>query len=420
MNLQVPGRARFFGLSALFAVFSAAPLAAQWTCVASNQLNEACLTAGINFANQITQTYKNTGQPPIPTIIFLGNGAFKLTKRLPEITGNVIIRGVGSATAIHGPCLNKPRTLGMCQTDGFNDFRVLKVNAGATLALMVVTIADGQEEGGGVYNAGSLQVTNSRFTRNHSHLRGSAILNKGSLSVTDSEFTENGNHNAGGGIDNQGSAEISGTTISGHLFGAAVINRAGGTLRLTNSTLYGNNFAAVNNEQSASMVLRSVTMANNTNAVMNAGYLYMWNSILAFNDGGGTGTSVECDSRYVTAPLYSFGGNVFRAGTHCNIAQISWVGDPDKVVDFLDLWKTFGTSKPELLDNGGPTCTVEIPMTSLAVNNANQSSYGCEQTDQRGIRRDNAIGGRCDSGAYEQTGQKPKTNLTCRGYFKTR
>jgi hypothetical protein len=74
------------------------------------------------------------------------------------------------------------------------------VNGGITFVVRNLTIANGSAlDGGGIYNLGTLTVTNSTFDHNSVANDGGGIYNNGTLTVTNSTFDHN-SAGSGGGI----------------------------------------------------------------------------------------------------------------------------------------------------------------------------------------------------------------------------
>ena len=161
------------------------------------------------------------------TITFAVTGTITLAAALPPIAGDVTIIGPGSA---------------VLAVSGASSFRVLKIAPAVTASISGLTIsngnapADGRTEygGGGIYNEGTLTVTNSTFSNNAAFgngdgfgpaLGGGGIYNWGTLTVTNSTFSGN-------------SAFASGLDMDAELGGGGILNS--GKLTVTNSTFSAN------------------------------------------------------------------------------------------------------------------------------------------------------------------------------------
>src|SRR5215207_500935 len=140
---------------------------------------------------------------------------------------------------------------------GANQYRVFEVGSGAMLTLSNLTVADGAAAadpdfgaGGGIFNAGTLEVSNSTISGNSAGnsapgggAPGGGIFNGGTATVRNSTISGNSAIFDGGGIFNAGSTlEISNSTISGNSAagGGGGINNFDGTATVSNSTLSGN------------------------------------------------------------------------------------------------------------------------------------------------------------------------------------
>src|SRR5688572_30839251 len=170
--------------------------------------------------------------------IFATSQTITLTSGQLVIDKNLTIQGPGA---------------GRLSISGNNLSRVFFINSGVTATLDGITISNGNPsgdpfvngDGGGIFNNGSLTVSNSTVSANrsdngNSESRGGGIHSTGTLSVSNS--TINGNNAwEGGGIFNEGIMTISNSTISGN----ASTNTGGGifndsSMAINNSTISGN------------------------------------------------------------------------------------------------------------------------------------------------------------------------------------
>ena len=187
--------------------------------------------------------------PADDTITFSVSGTIILVTRTPVITaagGKLTIDGTGRSVTI----------------DGDGSVPGLKVDTGAALDLKNLTIFNGLEDGGatnyayggGVYNLGTLNVTNCTFSGNWASSQfsyGGGIYNSdGSVTITNSTFSSNTARSAesqGGGIfTSGGTLDILNSTFSGNNVISAgsdpggALYISGTTVTITNSTFSGN------------------------------------------------------------------------------------------------------------------------------------------------------------------------------------
>ncbi|MDQ4126608.1 MAG: right-handed parallel beta-helix repeat-containing protein, partial [Actinomycetota bacterium] len=143
-----------------------------------------------------------------------------------------------------------------------NNGRVLEILSQANVTISGLTISDGgtAHYGGGIYNAGTLRLTNSTISGNSAYSTGGGIYSAGILTVTNSTISGNsaadyGGANSGGGIYSAGTLTVTNSTISGNSAGGSTatsvygargggIYNRGGKLTVTNSTISGNSAAA--------------------------------------------------------------------------------------------------------------------------------------------------------------------------------
>jgi hypothetical protein len=110
-----------------------------------------------------------------------------------------------------------------------------------TLTVSQSTLSgDSAQIGGAIFNLGTLTTTNSTLSGD-SALKGGGIFNKGMLTVSQSTLSGNSASEAGGGVFNVGTATVSQSTLSGNSAGFAGGGIfTNGTLTLNNSTVCGN------------------------------------------------------------------------------------------------------------------------------------------------------------------------------------
>lgn len=278
--------------------------------------------------------------------------------------------------------------------------------------------------GGAIYNASSstLSISSTTFSGNSSNSAGGAIYHANttanSLSVSDSTFQNNSSSTAGGGLYNAGGAMVTGSLfyqnsapVNGATFGGGGIANSS-TLTIKNTTISGNQAQAYGggihngNSATANLTLNNVTVTGNTadldsNSVGDGGGLYAdtsttvnYSNTIIANNTDGSGEAPDCGGVSITSQGYNLIGIV---GT-CTI------GGPQTG----DL--TGPASLVALADNGGPTLTHALDVSSIAIDAGNQNTPdgiapNCESSDQRGYSRpvdgDNDAFSYCDIGAYE-------------------
>jgi len=119
---------------------------------------------------------------------------------------------IGQSLNIRGPGAAR------IAVDGGNLNTVFQVDSDCTVTISGITIQNGYgpaetPDAGGVTDFGTLTVSNSILTNNHSAYGGGAINNFGTLTVSNSIISKNGAV-YGGGISNQGAANLSNSLVS--------------------------------------------------------------------------------------------------------------------------------------------------------------------------------------------------------------
>ncbi len=372
------------------------------------------------------------------TINITVTGTIVVSPTLPSIAEDLTISGPGRE---------------LLTISGGNAVQVMFVSFGVTLNLSNVTIANGKAAffGGGIYNDGILNITNSKFMSNTmtSSGYGGGIYNLGILTVISSTFSSNSvlaGSGGGGGIwnDTSGTLTITNSTFYNNRapYGGGVFNNFGGLL-IANSTFshnialagchigicFGNGGGIYNNNGSLNVTdsafagngaagagggIADIGMLNVTNTtfysnsassgggIIITGTLTvtMTNSTLSGNgatDGGGirnsSGVTVKLRNTIVANSIAS--GNC--SGTITDDGNNLQFGGTTA----NSCGGTISTADPKLgplANNGGATQTMALSLGSAAIDAGNDAI--CPGTDQRGWHR--PFGPHCDIGAYER------------------
>ena len=218
--------------------------------------------------------------------------------------------------------------------EGLANWRVFTIVTG-DVAISGVTVRYGGKEGangGGIYNDGTLTVTNSVIIENIG-LFGGGIYNQGTLTVANSIVSGNAaghggilRGDGGGGINNRGTLTVANSTVNGNTSiesdGGGIVNhdrltltnssvsqneagnRSGGianwdTLTLTNSAVSGNtaarNAGGIFNGGEGKVVLTNSTVSGNT--ALFAGGIANWqNSLMALTNSTVSGNTASFEA----------------------------------------------------------------------------------------------------------------------------
>ncbi|MGP0066466.1 MAG: choice-of-anchor Q domain-containing protein [Isosphaeraceae bacterium] len=347
---------------------------------ATDSTNVGTLRSGIEWANYSTNANPealaaataNGGIAPANTVVFPTTGVFATpqTITLSPSLGPIVLATSTETTPVS---IDGTSSNGLTLSGG-GAVGVISVASGTTATLTGLTITSGHSTtGGAIDNAGNLTVTDSTLTGN-SAVNGGAIANSGKLTLSSSTLNDNIASTDGGGID----------------------NLANGNLTITNDTLASNTAADGGGIfQAGSLTAVNATIAYNVSGASStgggldapSGTSLLYNSIVAQNtDGTGNDDVAGTLSSYSADNLFGTGGSGGLTSANGNLLDVTSPG--------------LGT----LSDNGGPTLTIPLALTSPAVNAGSSSLPDAPEVDQRGALRgvgDVLPNTSIDIGAYE-------------------
>jgi Concanavalin A-like lectin/glucanases superfamily len=239
----------------------------------TNDSGPGSLRAAVSVGGAITFATNLSGQ----TIVFT-NGAIPLQT-------NVIIDASGLP--------------GGLTLSGYNGAGIFNVGAGATVSLTGLTLANGNQYGGGaVYGAAGSAVTFTRCTLSgNSAVEGGALVNDGSMTLIECTLAGN-SASYGGAMECRGTTTISQCTISGNsgFYGGGGLWIGNAMVRVGNSIIAGNSAP-----QGSGL---------NTDVEIAAGALiYSSSNLVQYVGGGGTPTGpAPLTNAPMLSPLGNYGG----------------------------------------------------------------------------------------------------------------
>jgi len=299
---------------------------------------------------------------------------------------------------------------------GNHQSRVFEVQGKITASISGLAISDGSAtDGGGIFNDGSLTLTNVVLSGNTATGNGGAISNQGGLSIDMSTLSGNSAGNGGGIFNAGGGVTITNSTLSGNTAsptgtgGGGGIFNAGvsGTVTILNSTLSGNSVTGGTGggifNGGGTVNVSFATLANNSaNAgggiYSTAGTANFKNSIVANSPSGG-----DCAG---PGTINASGVNFTTNGTCPGFTQVT----------------SAQLNLGPLADNGGPTQTHALLPGSVAIDAAPDCTdlngtpgksvpKDVVETDQRGVSRPQ--GKACDVGSFEFVPCTTMPTITC-------
>jgi hypothetical protein len=301
--------------------------------------------------------------------------------------------------------------------------------------------------GGGIFvggNSTSFSLTDSDVTGNKSQDGGGlGTVTGGTVTIADSVISSNTAAGDGGGADipvSGGQVTIDRTTIDGN-----TSNKYGGGLSMSRAIVMTNSTVS-NNEAGyegggVRVVDTSQATFNNTTISGNSspedgGGLYFYNvanvtmnqSTISNNDaikGGGiaffnegaavvelSGTIVSGNIASIVSDLYGFSSTSISLNSDHSI-----LGLVSRGINVTDLGGTINSTTPGVLalaDNGGPTMTMALDPTSVAIDAGPDpvATFTGNGFDQRGTPFVRVVNGTVDIGAFEVQADPPPTSST--------
>jgi predicted outer membrane repeat protein len=351
-----------------------------------------------------------------------------------SVTGTILLADLGELIIDKNLIIDGPGAANLTIRPAVGPFRVFRIDSG-TVTISGLTISHGStSDGGGIYNHGTLTVSNCILSNNSATDEGGGIYNDGTLTVTNSTFTGN-TAGDGGGINNSGILTVSGSTFTGNSAagGGGIDNN--GTLTVSSSTFSGNsattNGGGIRNNGASSMLRNSTfsgNMAtNNGGGIYNVKTITVANSTLsgntATNQGGGIyNNNASSTSATVTAINSTLSGNSATnngGGVYNNLGTLNYantiIANSTGGGDCVNSGGTLGTNTNNLAEDNScsPTYSgdpdlaglsggVHVPQGDSPVIDAGDAATCAAAPvsglDQRGEARDD-LG--CDIGAVE-------------------
>jgi IPT/TIG domain len=258
--------------------------------------------------------------------------------------------------------------------NGNNNHSVFAISPAATSAISGLTVTNGLAiTGSGILNRGMLTLSNDAITangdsHNTTNLHGDGIYNAGTLSISDCTIDNNASYLDGGGIENHGTMSISDSTIANNAalsYGGGIYNPAG-NVTLTNVTIAGNHSWVYGTNYGWGLIGAGVFQSG--------GSFTLLNTIISNNFQGSDFSGSITSANYCL--IANTSGTVITSGADNLIGSIAFTST------------TLG-------NNGGGTKTLALPAGSIAVGSGAPSQAGVAA--QNGIIRPTAP----DIGAFQ-------------------
>jgi hypothetical protein len=349
-------------------------------------------TTADSGAGSLREALTNAGAGD--TITFTISGTIQLLSNLPDITANGLTINGNGATI-----------------NGGTDIRVFTITGNVSVTINNLTMTGGgcnsacprqYDFGGGIYNTGTLTISNSTLSSNSATNGGGGIYNaSGTVTLTNSTLSSNSATYGSGIYNASGTMTISNSTLSGNsaFDGGGGIYNASGTVTISNSTLSGNsaNGGGGGIYNDGTLTLSNSTLSSNSARTgigggirNNGGTLTINNSTLSGNSASYGGGGIYNSSGTVSISNSTLSGNSVRSGGGGGIANEGTVvlsnstlsGNSATNGGSIGNWGGTATLKNTLLDKGasGANCYGTFASNGAAYNLANDGSCGAGVT----------------------------------------
>jgi hypothetical protein len=353
-----------------------------------------------------------------------------------DVNTNVNISGPGASRLV---------------VSGNNAVEDFSVASGVTATISGITIEDGNAgsgSGGGIYNQGTLTLTDSTLSSNRA-FQGGGIYNQGALTVSASTLSGNnivnGNGSSGGGIYNQGTLTLTDSTLSSNTapngWGAGLLTAMDSETKVVDGT-FSDNVASVDGGgifNYGVLTVSASTFSGNEAVNGDGGGIYNFyqetmsvsDSTLSGNRAGFNGGGIVNEGGSMTVTSSTLSGNTggtsgsdIAGGSTTTVVQATILANGKMTTDCSgditdggynlgdDTSCSFtGTSLSDtpagldpagLQNNGGPTQTIALEPGSAAIKHITNAAF-CLPTDQRGY----VVTVPCDIGAYDTSAIPP-------------
>ncbi len=355
----------------------------------SAAINSVTTWPAVDLFNRVVTTVADTGPGSLREAVSSLAAGTTITFA-PGLSGQTITLTSGQITLSNNLTIDASSLPGSITVSGNHSSRVFQVAPGATAGLANLTIqngAAGAGSGGGIWNQGTLGLTNVTLTGSLAN-QGGGIENDGTLTLNACTLAGNSSTNYGGGIANGGPLTVKDSTLSGNSStasdGGGIANFA--ALALNNSTLSGNTAHAgggIANYFAGAVTLNNCTLSGNSAGPADGGGINIYlgsaaltNCTLAGNSAVNLGGGINNAGGTLALVNTIVAGNSASSGANING---SFSGTPNL---------TSGNPLLAPLGNyGGPTPTRPPLPGSPAIDTGINSVTNSLATDQRGSPR---------------------------------
>jgi uncharacterized repeat protein (TIGR01451 family) len=314
-----------------------------------------------------------------------GAGAAPTITFAPGLSGTITLTSGetgGELHITHDVTISGPGA-GVLAVSGNQATRVFDIDAGVTAAISGLTIENGTStgSGGGIFNLGTLTVSNSTLSNNSAGLDGGAVASESGATLDLAGCTFGNNVALG-----QGGALVTGFNTTTQISDCSFLNNTGGdggaihndtTLTVTGSTFSGNAASGTTQTNSGGGIINfgTATISDSTftsnSAAADGGAIANY-AALTLNQDVLTGNTATAGGNGGGAVLSS-GGNTLLTIDRCTLSNntAAWTGGAISLIDggTLTLTNSTVSGNTSSRDGGGITVqSITADVTATVVN----------------------------------------------------
>jgi CSLREA domain-containing protein len=199
-------------------------------------------------------------------------------------------------------------------TSGGGNTRVWWIEPGSGIALRQIAVVNGDSnDGGGIYNSGSIAVYSTTIDSNNASLHGGGVYNKGIMTIVNSAFKQNTSYLESGAIDNRDTLTITNCRFTNNVVtagGGGGIGTYHDTATIITHSTFSGNIANVGGgiDNAGNLAISDSAISGNTarnwgGGISNWNQMVVQNSTISGNSAFDYGGAIYANNDYYSGEL---------------------------------------------------------------------------------------------------------------------